>query len=65
MLISLWFAVLHSSHTWGFPRRWLEFGGQPDVDVQTCTVCGARRISPVQFGPADRAHETEQPEARA
>jgi hypothetical protein len=37
-------------HRWGFPRRWPEFQGRIDVDVQTCTRCGARRRSPVQFG---------------
>lgn len=50
MLISLWFTLLHSGHHWGFPRRWREFDGKRNVDVQTCTTCGARRISPVQFG---------------
>jgi len=37
-------------HNWGFPRRWTEFRGQTNVDVQTCAKCGARRVSPVQFG---------------
>ena len=55
MVISLWFTLLHSAHTWGFPRRWREFDGQQNVDVQTCTKCGARRISPVQFGKAANA----------
>lgn len=38
-------------HIWGFPRRWKEFMGRVGVDVQTCAKCGARRVSPVQFGP--------------
>ncbi len=38
------------SHDWGFPRRWEEFQGKRNVDVQTCSNCGARRVSPVQFG---------------
>ena len=38
-------------HSWGFPRRWLEFHGKQNVDVQTCSKCGARRLSPVTFGP--------------
>ena len=36
---------------WGFPRRWPEFDGKRNVDVQTCAKCGAQRESPVQFGP--------------
>jgi len=44
---SLFFLCLHD---WGFPRRRPEFQGRRDVDVQTCSKCGARRISPVQFG---------------
>ena len=55
MIISLWFSLLSSGHKWGFPRRWREFDGKHNVDVQTCTKCGARRISPVQFGPAASA----------
>jgi hypothetical protein len=50
-------------HSWGFPRRWPEFQGKSDVDVQTCSKCGARRESPVQFGappPADRPAPNEQ-----
>ena len=44
-------------HSWSFPRRWPTFGEQRNVDVQTCAKCGARRISPVQFGPwNDGAH---------
>lgn len=39
-------------HDWGFPRRRREFQGKHKVDVQTCSKCGAERISPVQFGPA-------------
>ena len=50
MIISLWHSLVSSGHKWGFPRRWREFDGKPNVDVQTCTTCGARRISPVQFG---------------
>ena len=38
-------------HSWGFPRRWPEFHGKQNVDVQTCSKCGARRLSPVTFGP--------------
>ena len=38
-------------HSWGFPRRRPEFRGFINVDVQTCAKCGARRLSPVQFGP--------------
>ncbi len=39
-------------HSWGFPRRWPEFQGKRSVDVQTCSKCGARRESAVQFGAA-------------
>ncbi len=39
-------------HHWGFPRRWPEFRGRANADVQTCTKCGSRRLSAVQFGPA-------------
>lgn len=39
-------------HRWAFPRRWPEFEGQTDVDVQTCSKCGAHRLSPIQFGQA-------------
>jgi hypothetical protein len=42
----------HCRHSWGFPRRLREFQGKRDVDVQTCSKCGGRRESPVQFGPA-------------
>ena len=45
-------AIFSCSHSWGFPRRRPEFDGQRNVDVQTCSKCGAQRISPVQFGPA-------------
>lgn len=45
-------ALFSCSHSWGFPRRWQEFQGMRMVDVQTCSECGARRVSPVQFGPA-------------
>ena len=37
-------------HSWGFPRRWREFDGKRNVDVQTCSKCGARRLARVQFG---------------
>jgi hypothetical protein len=45
-------ALFSCNHSWGFPRRRADFAGQPNVDVQTCSKCGAQRISPVQFGPA-------------
>jgi len=45
-------------HSWGFPRRRPEFDGRRNVDVQTCSKCGARRVSPVQFGSAATALET-------
>lgn len=38
-------------HAWGFPRRWREFQGRLNVDIQTCANCGAHRVSIVQFGP--------------
>jgi hypothetical protein len=41
-------------HSWSFPRRWPKFGEQRNVDVQTCSKCGARRVSPIQFGPVER-----------
>ena len=41
-------------HAWGFPRRWPEFRGRRNTDVQTCAKCGARRLSIVQFGPSNR-----------
>jgi hypothetical protein len=47
-------------HRWGFPRRWPEFEGQTNVDVQTCAKCGGHRLSPVQFGrekPEQQAKE--------
>ena len=37
-------------HEWGFPRRWPEFEGKPQVDVQRCLRCGTYRLSPIQFG---------------
>ena len=43
-------SILLCWHSWGFPRRWPEFHGKRNVDVQTCSKCGARRESPVQFG---------------
>jgi len=45
----------HCLHDWGFPRRWPEFQGKRDVDVQTCAKCGAHRLSIVQFGPSPSA----------
>lgn len=45
-------SFFHCKCKWGFPRRWPEFQGERDVDVQVCTTCGARRVSPIQFGPA-------------
>ena len=45
------------NHSWGFPRRRPEFQGRQAVDVQTCSKCGAQRISPVQFGPEASAPE--------
>ncbi len=51
-------------HAWGFPRRWPQFEGKRDIDVQTCSKCGARRESLVQFGAAapaaDRPPSNEQ-----
>lgn len=59
-------ALFSCNHNWGFPRRKTEFEGKCDVDVQTCSKCGAQRISPVQFGPTTDATEAEQLlEARA
>ena len=55
-------ALFSCRHSWGFPRRRPEFGGRHNVDVQTCSKCGAQRISPVQFGPAARAPEPQQPQ---
>ena len=37
-------------HEWGFPRRWPEFEGKTEVDVQRCLRCGDYRVSPIQFG---------------
>ena len=48
-------------HHWGFPRRWREFHGLANADVQTCTKCGSRRLCAVQFGPA-REHVLSAPE---
>jgi hypothetical protein len=53
-------ALFSCSHNWGFPRRKAEFEGKCDVDVQSCSKCGAQRISPVQFGPATDAPEPQQ-----
>jgi hypothetical protein len=49
-------------HRWGFPRRWPEFEGRTNVDVQTCAKCGGHRLSPVQFGreKPDQAKEGNQ-----
>ena len=44
------FPLMRCLHDWGFPRRWPDFQGHRDVDVQTCAKCGARRLSIVQFG---------------
>ena len=38
-------------HDWSFPRRRAVFGECRNVDVQTCSKCGAQRVSPIQFGP--------------
>jgi hypothetical protein len=40
----------HCHHDWGFPRRWPEFDGKRNADVQRCLRCGEYRLSPVQFG---------------
>ena len=37
--------IFKCSHSWGFPQRWPEFNGKRNVDVQTCSKCGARRES--------------------
>ena len=55
-------ALFSCSHSWGFPRRRAEFADQRNVDVQTCSKCGARRVSPVQFGPAAVAPEDHDPQ---
>jgi hypothetical protein len=49
--------IFKCSHSWGFPQRWPEFEGKLNVDVQTCSKCGARRESPVQFGKLRPAPE--------
>jgi hypothetical protein len=46
----MWSSLFECSHSFGFPRRWDEFQGNRNVDVQTCSKCGARRESLVQFG---------------
>lgn len=51
-------------HYWGFPRRWPEFQGKRNVDVQTCSKCGARRESPVQFGAAAASDQPASDEQR-
>jgi hypothetical protein len=48
MRLLKWFCF----HRWSFPRRWPEYGGHENVDVQTCLKCGANRASLVQFGRA-------------
>ena len=48
------FPIALCRHAWGFPRRWPEFRGRLNTDVQTCAKCGARRLSIVQFGLATR-----------
>jgi sulfur relay (sulfurtransferase) complex TusBCD TusD component (DsrE family) len=55
--------IFKCSHSWGFPQRWPEFNGKRNVDVQTCSKCGARRESSVQFGKL--APEQKLAEARA
>ena len=50
-------------HDWGFPRRWPEFQAKRNVDVQTCANCGARRVSPVQFGRLVHADAPDAPES--
>ena len=52
-------------HNWGFPRRWPEFEGQRNVDVQTCSKCGVRRVSPIQFGEARTDQTVPAPPRRA
>jgi hypothetical protein len=57
-------------HKWAVPRRWPEFEGKRNVDVQTCSKCGARRESPVRFGrfappPADPTPARQFAEVRA
>ena len=37
-------------HEWSFPRRRATFAEHRNVDVQTCSKCGAQRVSPIQFG---------------
>ena len=51
--------IFKCSHSWGFPQRWPEFNGKRSVDVQTCSKCGARRESPVQFGKLRPAQDTD------
>jgi hypothetical protein len=55
-------AIFSCNHMWGFPRRRPEFGGRRNVDVQTCSKCGAQRISPVQFGPDASAPKDVEPQ---
>jgi hypothetical protein len=37
-------------HEWSFPRRRATCAEHRNVDVQTCSKCGAQRVSPIQFG---------------
>ncbi len=57
-------SILRCWHKWGFPRRWPEFEGRRNVDVQTCSKCGARRESRVQFGKTEPAPEVAAPPAQ-
>ena len=57
-------SLVHCFHEWGFPRRRPKFEGEPDVDVQCCIRCGARRRSIVQFGPVRQAMQATVQEVR-
>lgn len=46
-------------HNWGFPRRWKAYEGKDNVDVETCTDCGARRVSVTQFHGAGKSATAE------
>jgi len=55
-------------HEWGFPRRWPEFEGKRQVDVQCCLRCGEYRLSAIQFGrfaPSQESHLERCVEVRA
>jgi hypothetical protein len=54
--------ILKCRHSWAFPRRWPEFDGKHNVDVQTCSKCGARRESRVRFGKLAPAPAPAKPE---